>query len=359
MLSHRTMLITGGAGFVGSNLAIWFKQRYPEMHIIAADNLRRRGSETNLPRLRAQGIEFVHCDIRNPEDLRFEDRRIDLLIECSAEPSVLAGFGEAPDYLINTNLVGTVNCLELARRTGADVVFLSTSRVYPVATLNELNVTEQATRWVLSEQQSVQGASARGIAEEFPLEGARSLYGATKLCSELLIQEYGAMYGLRFIINRCGVLTGPWQMGKVDQGVFALWVAMHHFGRGLSYIGWGGKGKQVRDFLHVDDLAELLDLELAHFSALSGATFNVGGGTACSLSLCEATQLCQEITGKVVPIQEIDVNRPADLKLFIMDSQRVSRATGWTPRHTPRDTLLAIHNWIRDQEPLIRHIWLG
>lgn len=356
---YRNVLITGGAGFVGSNLAVWLKQRYPDMRIIALDNLKRRGSELNLPRLRERGIEFVHGDIRNPEDLRFEGRAIDLLLECSAEPSVLAGFGEAPDYLINTNLVGTVNCLELARRTGADVIFLSTSRVYPVATLNELNITEDATRFVLSERQSALGASERGIAEEFPLEGARSLYGATKLCSELLIQEYGAMYGVRFIINRCGVITGPWQMGKVDQGVFALWVAMHHFGQGLSYIGWGGTGKQVRDFLHVDDLADLLDRELANLSALSGSTFNVGGGTACSLSLAETTQLCQEITGTVVPIQHVDVNRPADLKLYITDSRRVSQATGWTPRHTPRDTLEAIHNWIREQEPLVRHIWLG
>src|SRR4051794_21077618 len=221
-LSHRALLITGGAGFVGSNLAIWFKERYPDLQVTALDNLRRRGSETNLPRLREHGIEFIHGDIRNPEDLRFDGRKIDLILECSAEPSVLAGFGEAPDYVINTNLVGTINCLELARRSGADLVFLSTSRVYPVSTLNSVATEEGETRFTLDARQALPGVSEHGIAEDFPLEGARSLYGATKLCSELLIQEYGAMYGLRFIINRCGVITGPWQMGKVDQGVFAL-----------------------------------------------------------------------------------------------------------------------------------------
>ena len=114
MPTHRNILITGGAGFVGSNLAVWLKAHNPETSVTAADSLRRRGSEVNLPRLRERGIEFLHCDIRNAEDLRLDERKFDLILECSAEPSVLAGFGEAPDYLVNTNLVGTINCLELA-----------------------------------------------------------------------------------------------------------------------------------------------------------------------------------------------------------------------------------------------------
>lgn len=357
--NYSNILITGGAGFVGANLALWFKARYPDARIVALDNLRRRGSETNLPRLREHGVEFIHGDIRNPEDLRFDGQPLDLILECSAEPSVLAGYGEAPDYVINTNLLGTVNCLELARRSGADLIFLSTSRVYPVTTLNSVRTTETDTRFALAPQQDLPGVSERGIGEGFPLEGARSLYGATKLCSELLIQEYGAMYGLRFIINRCGVLTGPWQMGKVDQGVFALWMAMHHFGRGLRYIGWGGQGKQVRDLLHIDDLADLLERQLADIATLSGQTFNVGGGQESSLSLLETTRLCQEITGRTIPIEQVDENRPADLKLYITDNQRVTRATGWLPRHTPHATLTSIHDWIRESEPLVRHLWLG
>lgn len=357
--AHQHILITGGAGFVGSNLAVWFKSRYPEAQITVLDNLRRRGSETNLPRLRELGIDFLHGDIRNPEDLQIADRQIDLILECSAEPSVLAGFGSAPDYLINTNLVGTINCLELARRAKADLIFLSTSRVYPVSTLNDARTEETATRFKLAAEQTLPGVSERGIAEEFPLTGARSLYGATKLCSELLIQEYGAMYGLRFIINRCGVLTGPWQMGKVDQGVFALWMGMHYFKRELAYIGWGGQGKQVRDLLHIADLAELLDQQLAQFDTLNGQTFNVGGGVASSLSLCETTQLCQEITGQTIPVREVNENRPADLKLYLTDNSRVTAATGWTPQRSPRQTLTDIYEWIKTEEAQVRHIWLG
>ncbi|HEX8729963.1 MAG TPA: NAD-dependent epimerase/dehydratase family protein, partial [Ktedonobacterales bacterium] len=206
MRQYQNILVTGGAGFVGSNLALWLKRQYSGAHVIALDNLKRRGSEATLPRLRQGGVEFLHGDVRNAEDVRLDARHIDLLVECSAEPSVLAGYGEAPDYLLNTNLIGTINCMDLARRCGADVIFLSTSRVYPIATLNALPLCEEPTRFRLDAQQRVPGASERGISELFPLEGARSMYGATKLCSELLIQEYCEMYGVRAIINRCGVL---------------------------------------------------------------------------------------------------------------------------------------------------------
>lgn len=357
MKNYQSILVTGGAGFVGSNLALWLKRRFPTSTIIALDNLKRRGSELTLPRLRQGGVDFLHGDVRNPEDLRLDQRKIDLIMECSAEPSVLAGYGEAPDYLLNTNLIGTINCMDLARRTGADVIFLSTSRVYPIAALNALRLREEPTRFTLEPQQNVPGASERGISEVFPLEGTRSMYGATKLCSELLIQEYSEMYGVRAVINRCGVLTGPWQMGKVDQGVFTLWMAMHYFGRELSYIGWGGAGKQVRDLLHVEDLADLLDIQLSRFDDFKGQTFNVGGGVASSLSLQETTRLCQEITGKTIPVHTVQSNRPADLALYITDSSRIMQATGWRPRHTPEQTMRSIYNWIVAEESTVRHIW--
>jgi CDP-paratose 2-epimerase len=354
---YRNILVTGGAGFVGANLALALKTRLPDTRVTAADNLRRRGAELNLPRLRRAGVEFLHCDIRSPEDLRLDRQQFDLLLECSAEPSVLAGFGDAPDYVVNTNLVGTINCLDLARRSGADVIFLSSSRIYPVAALNTIAVEERETRFAIRPQQSLPGVSERGIAETFPLEGARSLYGATKLCSELLLQEYGAMYGVRFVIDRCGVITGPWQMGKADQGVFALWMGLHYFERPVSYIGWGGEGKQVRDLLHVDDLVDLIALQMDRMETLSGHTFNVGGGLQSSLSLQETTALCREITGHTVPIRAVPETRPADLKLYITDTRTLSEATGWEPQRSPRETLTAIYEWIRGAEQDVRFLW--
>jgi CDP-paratose 2-epimerase len=358
-MRYQRVLITGGAGFVGANLGIWLKSRHPEITVIAADNLRRAGSETNLPRLREHGITFAHCDVRAAEDVLAVSDEVDFIIECSAEPSVQAGYGGAADYLLNTNLLGTIHCLEAARRTRADLIFLSTSRVYPIAALNSVSTAERETRFALVPDQTLPGISERGVSERFPLEGSRSLYGATKLSAELLLHEYGAMYGVRYIINRCGVLTGPGQMGKIEQGVFALWVAMHYFHGRLSYIGWGGGGKQVRDLLHVDDLAELIDAQMARMAELSGQTFNVGGGPDISLSLLETTRLCREITGNTIPIEPIAVTHPADLKLYISDTRRVMEATGWAPRHTVHGTLVSIFEWLREAEPQIRHLWLG
>jgi len=352
----KRVLITGGAGFVGSTLGIGLAQRYPTWKITALDNLKRRGSELNLSRLKQAGIQFVHGDIRSKEDLDPIALQPELILECSAEPSVLAGY-TSPGYLLQTNLVGTINCLELARQTQSDFIFLSTSRVYPIAYLSDVVFTESATRFELSDRQPLVGVSSQGIAEEFPLNKARSLYGATKLASELLIAEYADAYGMRTLIDRCGVLTGPWQMGKVDQGVFALWMAFHYFQKPLKYIGYGGTGKQVRDFLHVADLLDLIDIQIHNLDKFTGETFNVGGGANNTLSLCETTQLCQEITGNQVKIDPILETRSGDVPIFITDSQKVMAATGWYPTRNAKTTLTEIYEWIQQFERQVSDIF--
>lgn len=341
----KQILVTGGAGFVGSWLALAAKAHYADARVVALDNLKRRGAELNLPRLKAGGVAFVHGDIRNPEDLDAAGEP-DLLLECSAEPSVMAGYGGSPAYVVNTNLVGTVNCLELARRHGAGVIFLSTSRVYPVAAINDLEYVERDTRFELAPDQDVPGVSAAGFSEAFPLEGARSLYGATKLASELLIAEYRAMYGLRAVVNRCGVLAGPWQMGKVDQGVAVLWAARHVLGGTLDYIGFGGTGKQVRDLLHIADLVDLVLYQAANLDACDGATWNVGGGRDHSLSLREMTALCETLTGNRIGIGSAPDTRPGDIRLYLSDTARVRAATGWRPKRDTRVVMEDIVRWI-------------
>lgn len=340
----KTILVTGGAGFVGSHLAMGARARYGA-RVVAFDNLKRRGSELSIGRLKAAGVDFVHGDIRNLDDLESVGP-VDLILECSAEPSVLAGYGDSPRYVVHTNLTGTVNALEAARRHGAGMIFLSTSRVYPMESIAGLAYREAETRFELEETQAVPGVSPRGLSEEFPLEGVRSLYGATKLCSELLMREYLAMYGLKGVINRCGVLTGPWQMGKVDQGVVVLWVARHLYGGALKYIGYGGQGKQVRDMLHIADLERLIYHQIDHLDALSGQTFNVGGGAECSVSLLELTRLCQEVTGQSIPIQGEAETRVADIPWYLTDNARVRQATGWHPERDARTIIEDISAWI-------------
>jgi CDP-paratose 2-epimerase len=342
-------LITGGAGFIGASLSIGLAERHPQWRIVALDNLRRRGSELNLPRLREAGVEFVHGDVREPQDL-LDVGAIDAMVEGSAEPSVMAAVDGGADYVVQANLLGAYNCLEYARRNDAQFVFLSTSRVYPVAALESLAHVEADTRLELSAQQSLAGASAEGIAESFPLDGARTLYGATKLSAELLVTEYVASYGLSAVIDRCGVIAGPWQMGKVDQGVFTYWMLAHHFRRPLSYIGFGGSGKQVRDLLHVEDLLDLVERQLSEPALWSGRTVNVGGGRACSLSLLETTDLCRQITGRIVDVRPAGEDRPGDIPIYLSDCTRLYETTDWRPRRGPAEILADIHRWIVEHE---------
>lgn len=345
------ILITGGAGFVGSNLALKLKEKNSQYSIVCLDNLKRRGSELNLPRLKGADIEFVHGDIRNKEDL-MQIHDIDLILECSAEPSVLAGIDGSPEYLIQTNLMGTVNCLELARRDKSGFIFLSTSRVYPIKVINSLNYSEAETRFELSDEQNVPGASREGFTEDLTLKGARSLYGATKLASELLIEEYRDVYGIETLINRCGVITGPWQMGKVDQGVVVHWIASHLFNKSLKYFGYGGKGKQVRDILHIDDLFRLIDIQVNRLSDLNGNLYNVGGGRDVSISLQELTALCQKHTGNEVEIGSVVDDRAADIRIYLTDNGLVNTDTGWVPQKSADDIVRDITGWMlshRDQ----------
>ncbi|MFN6514486.1 MAG: NAD-dependent epimerase/dehydratase family protein [Nostoc sp. CreGUA01] len=349
------ILILGGAGFVGSSLAINLKQHHEQWKIICFDNLRRRGSELNLPRLKHLGIEFIHGDIRAASDLEPGMFNVDTIIDCSAEPSVLAGF-VSPQYVLQTNLVGTINVLELARQIDARLLFLSTSRVYPVETLKSINLVELPTRFSIAVEQTIPGVSHLGIAEEFPLQSYRSLYGATKLASEMLIEEYRQAYNIQAIVNRCGVITGPWQMGKVDQGVFVLWLAAHHFEKSLSYIGYGGTGKQVRDLLHIEDLLDLINYQLEHFSQLDGDVLNVGGGADNSLSLLETTRLCEAITGKSISIKSEEIARQGDIPIYITDSSKIISQTGWKPTINPEQTLRDIYHWILEHETILKPI---
>lgn len=351
----KTILVTGGAGFVGSSLAFRYKHDNPEDMVICLDNLKRRGSELSIPRLKEAGIEFVHGDIRNKEDL-FAIADVDMIFECSAEPSVLAGYGASPEYVINTNLVGTINCLELARLRNADFLFLSTSRVYPIETVNALPVKESETRFEWVEQSEVHGASVQGISEELPLPGARSMYGATKLCSEMIIQEYAAMYGVRAVIDRCGVLTGPWQMGKVDQGFMVLWVANHYFKKKLGYFGFGGTGKQVRDILHVDDLYDLVKIQMSDMDKYAGEVFNVGGGLQTSVSLQELTALCVKHTGNEIPITPVSEDRVADIRIYYSNNSKATAMSGWTPTRSVEDIVIDIVRWLKDNEDALKGI---
>ncbi len=348
-------LITGGAGFVGSNLAISFKKRYPTSEIVAFDNLKRRGSELNLVRLKEQGIQFEHGDIRVRSDLDSLGE-FDVVIDGAAEPSVLAGIDGGLDYLIQTNLNGTLNLLEVAAKNKAKFIFLSTSRVYPISTLENIEYQEGETRLEIVKDQTIPGFSNKGVSEGFPIDGSRSFYGSSKYASELFVEEYNKILGLPTIINRCGVISGPYQMGKVDQGVVVLWMARHFWKKKLAYIGFGGTGKQVRDVIHVDDLFSLLDWQIQNFEQVNGDLFNVGGGIENSVSLLELTNLCKEITGNTIEISSVKETRVADIPIYVTDNTKVLHATQWSQSKDTRMLLEEVFQWIHNNEKILKPI---
>ena len=154
---------------------------------MALDNLRRRGSELNLPRLREAGVAFVHGDVREPARRPRASTPVDAIVECSAEPSALAGRAGDTSYVVDSNLIGARNCLELARRDGAQLVFLSTSRVYPYDALDRAAYREESTRFELEPDQELPGFERRpACPRPSRSTGPRTLYGATKLAAELL-----------------------------------------------------------------------------------------------------------------------------------------------------------------------------
>jgi len=167
------------------------------------------------------------------------------------------------------------------------------------------------------------------------------------------------MYGLNGVINRCGVIAGPWQMGKVDQGFIALWAAKHIFGGNLAYIGFGGSGKQVRDVLHIEDLYDLIKIQINDIKKYSRQTFNVGGGIKNSISLLELTRLCKEISGREIEISKIQETRKADIPLYITDNSKITQLSGWFPKRELFRIVKDVFDWISKNKEDLGRIFQG
>lgn len=319
----------------------------------AVDNLSRLGSNLNVATLQSEGINVVRANVDRPDELEGIPK-VDAIISCAAEPSVLAGIGESPCSAINTNLVGTLNCLELARKWNAAFLFMSTSRVYSIAALQSIAYRVSGSRFQWDEQCTQPGFSSTGIAEGFSTTAPISIYGATKIASETMIAEYRHTYGIRTVINRFGVVSGPGQMGRSDQGVVALWVARHLFGQPLTYKGFGGNGYQVRDVLHVADLCDLVAEQLTEPDKWDGTLQNVGGGHDNCVSLYELTQLCNDVVGKRIEIGAESETTAVDIPIYISDNRLIQSRTSWKPKRSVDRTVSDIAEWISTSPTEVR-----
>jgi CDP-paratose 2-epimerase len=347
------ILITGICGFVGSTIAkSWLKHRN-DYHIIGIDNLIRPGSETNRLELKALGAVLYHADIRTQSDFECLPG-VDYLIDAAANPSVLAGKDGriSSRQLIEHNLCGTINMLEYCKTYKAGFILLSTSRVYSIKALSTIPIETVAGGFSPIPKSLIHGFSERGINEDFSTRPPISLYGATKLASEILSLEYYDAFDFPVWINRCGVLAGGGQFGRTDQGIFAYWINSWINKKPLTYIGFDGMGHQVRDCLHPLDLVPLLEMQMNYAGRDKKRVQNVSGGIESACSLRQCSDWCVNNYGNHV-VESQATNRMYDIPWIVLDSTLAREQWGWSPTVTREQIFCEIadhakvnKNWI-------------
>jgi len=325
------ILVTGGCGFVGSQICINLSKIIQDVHITSLDNLSRKGSWLNTKVLNEIGVKVVHGDTRSLDDI-FACGKHDWIIDAAANPSVLAGLdgSSSSSQLVQTNLVGSINLLEVCRAWSAGFILLSTSRVYSISSLADIPLKEGADLFVFDKSQPhASTVSSTGIRETFSTSPPLSLYGSTKLCSELLSAEYSSAFSIPVWINRCGVLAGAGQFGKADQGIFSFWLHSWLADKPLKYIGFNGNGYQVRDCLHPYDLAFLIYHQISSNSGCLNP-INVSGGITSSFSLNQLSAWCTDRWGPR-SVDRADLDRPYDLPWVVLDNSLAYQSLGWRP----------------------------
>ncbi len=327
------VLITGICGFVGNCIARALIDNKPGLELIGLDNFSRPGSQLNVESLRARGVKLLHGDVRCPSDLECI-RSLDWIIDAAANPSVLAGVDEATTsrQVLENNLYGTINLLELAKRSGAGFILISTSRVYSQKELSKLPMVVDQDAFRLDSSGALPaGATAGGVTEQFSTRAPLSLYGSSKLASEIVALEYGEAFEMPIWINRCGVLAGAGQFGRADQGIFAYWINACRRRAKLCYIGFDGRGHQTRDCLHPRDLVPLLQQQMSMSNNKSRPrVVNLGGGASNSMSLAQLSAWCADRFG-VHHVESDPTPRRFDVPWLVIDSELALDTWSWQP----------------------------
>ena len=334
------ILITGGCGFVGTNVAIFLNKKYK---VDCLDNLSRKGSKYNLEILKKNKIRNFNIDIENFYQVK-KLPKYDIVIDCCAEASVEVSKKDI-DRVVNTNLIGTYNILKKIKKDKSKIIFLSSSRIYPIKNFNE-NIKSKNIKKKLIIKKLVN--------ENDNKNGPKSLYGFTKLASEMLIEEFSYAFNIKFLINRCGVISGPLQFGKQDQGFISLWIWRHLNKKKLNYIGFGGNGHQVRDVLHIEDLLSLIDLQIKNFGKINNKIFTVGGSKKSYTSLKNLTNICSKLTGNKIKMGKIISTSNYDIPYYISDNSYVSKTYKWKPLKTIYNVVYDTYIWILNNKLKIK-----
>ncbi len=329
------ILITGGCGFIGTNLSIYLKNKGFKIYTI--DNFTRKGSKYNKKILEKNKIKNYYLDITNNSKFK-RLPKFDLIIDCCAEAAVEVSKNEI-DRVFNTNLVGTFNILKKVKKDKSKIIFLSSSRVYSIEDLNKIIKNKIITKKLNIKLK---------INENFNTSKPKSIYGFTKLASEMLIEEFAYAFKTKYIINRFGVISGPLQFGKQDQGFISLWIWRHIMQKKLSYIGYGGRGHQIRDVLHINDLCDLIYLQILKIDKIYNKKFNVGGGKKSYISLKNLTKICQNLTLSKIEISPKNYTSIYDIPYYVSDNKKINRTYKWSPKNNIFDIVVDTYKWLKE-----------
>lgn len=347
---NRNVLITGGAGFIGSNLAEQLL-RQPLTHVRIFDNLSRAGVTHNLAWLQSLAgpgkLEFIPGDICDARRVLEAAEGVAEIYHLSAQVAVTHSV-ENPRHDFEVNACGTFNVLEAARRSREKpfVLFTSTNKVY--GALESLEVAADGTHY------RAKGSDFRGVTEATPLD-FHSPYGCSKGAADQYARDYARIYDLPTVVFRMSCIAGPRQFGNEDQG----WVA-HFLYSALNNrpVTVYGTGLQVRDVLHVDDLVDAMMAARAAGARCHGQVYNLGGGMERAVSVCEMLRMIEQLTGKQLLVRN-RLGRPGDQPLYVSDTSKLQAHTGWQPRRSLAQTLSGIHDFWRKNRQQISAVAEG
>ena len=334
----KTILITGGAGFIGTNVAKRFLDE--GYHVIAFDNLSRRGVQDNLKWLEKNyqdKFKFIWGDLRNNEDfypLYSLATDVVFIVHAGAQPGIPYSF-DNPRYDVNVNSIGTLNVLEFARTHGKiPTAFMSTNKVY-ADRINELPLKKSDKRYIV-DLPNYNGNDENGVLDAGGDGYSHSVYGVNKIFGDQLYQEYFAAFDIPTVVNRCSCITGLHAFGVSEQG----WVSfmVREIFRPNPHFPVFGDGYQVRDVLDGRDLAELFYQEFIQLEKCKGKVFNIGGGSANTISLLEAIDFIESKTGRKFQLSFHNWRR-ADHKYYCSSIERAKKILNWSPAISIEQTL--------------------
>jgi CDP-paratose 2-epimerase len=335
------ILITGGAGFIGSNLS--HRLIAAGHQVVVYDNLSRRGADKNVDWLRAEhglGWTLIQADVRDPDSLRRAAADVDVVYHLASQVAVTTSVLD-PRQDFEVNALGTFNVLEATRLSDRRpiVVYASTNKVY--GGMEDVALVEKETHYTYRDY-------PYGIPETYPLD-FHSPYGCSKGTGDQYVRDYARIYGLPTVVFRQSCIYGPRQFGVEDQGWVAWFLIAVVTGQPITIYG---DGKQVRDVLWVDDLLDLFQAAVAHIDVAAGQVYNVGGGPRNTLAVWhELGPMLEKLLGQKIPVARDDW-RPGDQRIFVADIRRAQQDLGWRPRVNKEEGVRRLYEWVTENREL-------